>query len=195
MPIKRFSFSLPETRFFHTKKDVFKFKFHYGAHFPMEDTQNKEYISEEIVDSIRAVLANHENLHPFCTEHFIIFPYKTKWDSAARLRFTCGDKTFNPFPFVFTLYIEPKSYLPEKQSNPRDIEEQSSDLTEKEDDGAMKHEETSAISAVTQIPKCQVQADQDPGPSCGSNIQTGGITRFLTRLNPLQFLFGGWKRI
>ncbi|KAM4723089.1 membrane-anchored junction protein [Rhinophrynus dorsalis] len=111
MPIKPFSFPIPETRFFHTTTHVYKFKIQCGAHFNKEDTGNKEYILKEIVESIRAVLANHDNLHPFSTEHFIIFPYKTKWDSVSRLRFKHRSKNLLPFPYVFTIYIEPKSLL------------------------------------------------------------------------------------
>ncbi|KAE8607284.1 hypothetical protein XENTR_v10011116 [Xenopus tropicalis] len=197
MPIKPFSFPLPETRFFHTEKDVYKFKFHYGTNFTTEDTKSKEHLSKEIVDSIRAVLANYENLHPFCTDHLIVFPYKSKWDSATRLRFACGHKTFNPFPFVFTLYIEPKSYLPGKCCHSRDTEEQSGNLTEKDDDEDMNHDESGTFSdeAVTQKPKCPDQADQDECPSSDFSGETGGILRFLSRLNPLQILFRGWKHI
>ncbi|XP_031757252.1 membrane-anchored junction protein isoform X2 [Xenopus tropicalis] len=169
MPIKPFSFPLPETRFFHTEKDVYKFKFHYGTNFTTEDTKSKEHLSKEIVDSIRAVLANYENLHPFCTDHLIVFP--------------CPKQT--------------ELGIIRKCCHSRDTEEQSGNLTEKDDDEDMNHDESGTFSdeAVTQKPKCPDQADQDECPSSDFSGETGGILRFLSRLNPLQILFRGWKHI
>ncbi|KAG8438085.1 hypothetical protein GDO86_008681, partial [Hymenochirus boettgeri] len=112
MPIKPFTVPLPETRFFHTSKDIYKFKFHYGKNFKLENIENRDYISKEIEDSVRAVMENQENLHPFSTLHFVIFPYKSKWDSASRLKFKHGQKYLVPFPYVFTIYIESKSLMP-----------------------------------------------------------------------------------
>ncbi|KAG9475558.1 hypothetical protein GDO78_003778 [Eleutherodactylus coqui] len=107
MPIKPFSFPFPETRFFHTTKYVYKFKIRYGVNFCSENTENKQQVMSELLDSVRAILANHDDLQPFSTKHFIIFPYKTKWDSASRLKFKHGPKFFQPFPYVFTMYVEP----------------------------------------------------------------------------------------
>ncbi|XP_044125187.1 membrane-anchored junction protein [Bufo gargarizans] len=106
MPIKPFSFPLPETRFFHTTKYVYKFKIRYSAHFCSEDTENK-YVMSELLDSIRAILGSHDNLQPFLTKHFIIFPYKSEWESASRLKFKHCQSFLQPFPYVFTIYVEP----------------------------------------------------------------------------------------
>ncbi|CAN2391465.1 Chromosome 11 open reading frame 85, partial [Pristimantis euphronides] len=107
MPIKMFSIPVPETRFFHTATNVYKFKIQYGVHFCSEDTEDKEQVMSELLDSVRAIIANHDNLQPFSTKHFIIFPYKSKWDSASRLKFKHGQNFFQPFPYVFTIYVEP----------------------------------------------------------------------------------------
>ncbi|XP_071972704.1 membrane-anchored junction protein [Engystomops pustulosus] len=113
MPIKPFSFPLPETRFLHTAQYVYKFKIRYGVHFCSEE--NSEEIMSELLDSVRVVLANHNNLQPFSTKHFIIFPYKSKWDSASRLKFKHGQKFLQPFPYVFTIYVEPYALLNDSQ--------------------------------------------------------------------------------
>ncbi|KAM8939223.1 membrane-anchored junction protein [Pelodytes ibericus] len=108
MPMKPFSFPFPETRLFHTAKHVYKFKIRYGTHFNMQVESSPEGISEEIVTSIRAVLANDDKLSPFSTKSFVIFPYKSNWDSASHLRFKHENKSLFPFPYVFTIYIEPR---------------------------------------------------------------------------------------
>ncbi|XP_047547864.1 membrane-anchored junction protein isoform X1 [Lutra lutra] len=59
-------------------------------------------------DSIRAVLGNLDNLQPFATEHFIVFPYKSKWERVSHLKFKHGEIVLVPYPFVFTLYVEMK---------------------------------------------------------------------------------------
>ncbi|XP_075137725.1 membrane-anchored junction protein [Leptodactylus fuscus] len=107
MPIKPFSFPQPETRFFHTTKYVYKFKIRYGVHFCSEDAEIIEQVMSELLDSVRAILANHDNLQPFSTKHFLIFPYKSKWGSASRLKFKHGPKFLKPYPYVFTVYVEP----------------------------------------------------------------------------------------
>nr|KAF6466266.1 membrane anchored junction protein [Rousettus aegyptiacus] len=60
------------------------------------------------LDSIRVVLGNLDNLQPFATEHFIVFPYKSKWERVSHLKFKHGELVLVPYPFVFTLYVETK---------------------------------------------------------------------------------------
>ncbi|XP_075181500.1 membrane-anchored junction protein [Anomaloglossus baeobatrachus] len=107
MPLKPFSFPVPETRFFHTAKNVYKFKIRYGVNVSTQNTENNEEVMTELLDSVKAILANHENLQPFSTKHFTIFPYKSKWESASHLRFKHRQKLLQPFPYVFTIYVEP----------------------------------------------------------------------------------------
>uniref|UniRef100_H0XCA1 Membrane anchored junction protein n=1 Tax=Otolemur garnettii TaxID=30611 RepID=H0XCA1_OTOGA len=73
-----------------------------------EEIENKEVIIRELEDSIRVVLGNLDNLQPFATEHFIVFPYKSKWERVSHLKFKHGEIVLIPYPFVFTLYVEMK---------------------------------------------------------------------------------------
>ncbi|KAM5138760.1 membrane-anchored junction protein [Mantella aurantiaca] len=111
MPIKPFSLNVPETRFLHCSKYVYKFKIRYGVCFSSQHIENTEQALQELVESIRAIIANQDNLNPFFTRHFIIFPYKRKWESASCLKFKYRHKSLLPFPYVFTAYLEPKSIL------------------------------------------------------------------------------------
>ncbi|XP_032213138.1 membrane-anchored junction protein isoform X1 [Mustela erminea] len=108
MSLKPFTYPFPETRFLHAGPNVYKFKIRYGNSIRGEDIENKEVIVQELEDSIRVVLGNLDNLQPFATEHFIVFPYKSKWERVSHLKFKHGEIVLVPYPFVFTLYVEMK---------------------------------------------------------------------------------------
>ncbi|XP_027435044.1 membrane-anchored junction protein isoform X1 [Zalophus californianus] len=108
MSLKPFTYPFPETRFLHAGPNVYKFKIRYGNNIRGEEIENKEVIVQELEDSIRVVLGNLDNLQPFATEHFIIFPYKSKWERVSHLKFKHREIVLVPYPFVFTLYVEMK---------------------------------------------------------------------------------------
>lgn len=84
--LKPFTYPFPETRFLHAGPNVYKFKIRYGNSIRGEEIEDKEVIVQELEDSIRAVLANMDSLQPFVTEHFIVFPYKSKWERVSHLK-------------------------------------------------------------------------------------------------------------
>ncbi|XP_070711331.1 membrane-anchored junction protein [Pempheris klunzingeri] len=55
---------------------------------------------------IRAVLGNLDSLQPFCTTHFIVFPYKKRWDGVSKAMCKLGEKTLRAYPFIVILYLE-----------------------------------------------------------------------------------------
>uniref|UniRef100_A0A671E294 Membrane anchored junction protein n=1 Tax=Rhinolophus ferrumequinum TaxID=59479 RepID=A0A671E294_RHIFE len=106
MSLKPFTYPFPETRFFHAGSNVYKFKIRYGNSIRGEDIENKEAIVQELEDSIRVILGNSDNLQPFTTKHFIIFP--SNGERVSHLKFKHGEIVLAPYPFVFTLYVEMK---------------------------------------------------------------------------------------
>ncbi|KAM5248464.1 membrane-anchored junction protein [Ctenodactylus gundi] len=108
MTLKPFTYPFPETRFLHAGSSVYKFKIRYGNSIRGEEIGKKEVIIQELEDSIRAVLGNLDNLEPFVTEHFIVFPYKNKWERVSHLKFKHEAIILTPYPFVVTLYVEMK---------------------------------------------------------------------------------------
>ncbi|XP_069824392.1 membrane-anchored junction protein isoform X2 [Dendropsophus ebraccatus] len=194
MPIKPFSFPLPETRFFHTSKYVYKFKIRYGVHVCSENTENKEQVSKELLDSIRAILANSENLQPFSTKNFIIFPYKSKWDSASRLRFKHGQKLLQPFPYVFTIYVEPYTLV--SDSCVDSTSEQESQIGEDPAE-VTQDEEIQDKEAYMNKDNKGYLVSGDSDKLCGTlcpamdhdTQSTGGFVEFLLSLTPLKYLF------
>lgn len=108
MGLRPFTYPFPETRFLHAGPNVYKFKIRYGNSNREEEIENKEVIIQELEDSIRVVLGNVDHLQPFATEHFIVFPYKSKWERVSHLKFRHGEIVLVPYPFVFTLYVEMK---------------------------------------------------------------------------------------
>ncbi|XP_038620909.1 membrane-anchored junction protein [Tachyglossus aculeatus] len=107
MSLKEFSFPFSETRFLHDGVNLYKFKIRYGSNIRVEDL-DKEAINHELEESIRAILGDLDNIQPFGTKHFIIFPYKSLWERASHLRFKQQEVNLIPYPYVFTLYVETK---------------------------------------------------------------------------------------
>ncbi|XP_051551932.1 membrane-anchored junction protein [Myxocyprinus asiaticus] len=108
MSIQPFSFPVPETRFFQAGQDVYKFKIRRGDRSSTgeKDMLDGALISEELESAVRAVLANLDGLYPFATQHFNIFPYKSKWERVSKLRFLKGGVKLSAYPFLITLYVE-----------------------------------------------------------------------------------------
>ncbi|XP_069727315.1 membrane-anchored junction protein isoform X3 [Phaenicophaeus curvirostris] len=61
-------------------------------------------------EAIRVILGNLDDLHPFSTDHFTVFPYLSKWERAWKMRFTHGNTRLTPYPYVCTLYLERNSF-------------------------------------------------------------------------------------
>ncbi|KAM6159413.1 membrane-anchored junction protein [Rhynchocyon petersi] len=167
MSLKPFTYPFPETRFFHTGYNVYKFKIRYGSSIRKEERKNKDVNIQELEDSVRVVLGNLDSLQPFTTEHFIVFPYKSKWERVSHLRFLQGDVSLVPYPFVFTLYVEMKRY----------------------------QENLSPGSEVGDIREGQmapsVQQINAPPPEEPAEQGAMGFFGFLSSLFPFRFLF--WK--
>lgn len=70
------------------------------------DMLDKMLVTEELENAVRAVLANLDVLHPFTTQHFTIFPYKSKWEQVSKMRFMKEGVKLSPYPFLITLYVE-----------------------------------------------------------------------------------------
>ncbi|XP_072887259.1 uncharacterized protein [Hemitrygon akajei] len=106
MGLKAFMYPLPETRLIHAGRTVYKLKMRYSHHIREDLGINREQVGQELEESIRAVLGNLDNLQPFTTVHFTIFPYKNKWERLSELRFKQGSRVLISYPYVCTLYIE-----------------------------------------------------------------------------------------
>ncbi|XP_069499176.1 membrane-anchored junction protein isoform X2 [Ambystoma mexicanum] len=53
MPLKAFTYPLPETRFLHAGTSVYKFKIRYGSNINGEEVENKESIVKELEDDLK----------------------------------------------------------------------------------------------------------------------------------------------
>ncbi|KAF5905395.1 membrane-anchored junction protein, partial [Clarias magur] len=71
-----------------------------------EEILDSEFVTEELENAVRVVLMSLNNLHPFATQHFNIFPYRSKWERVSELRFRKGDTKLLAYPFLITLYVE-----------------------------------------------------------------------------------------
>ncbi|XP_058518797.1 membrane-anchored junction protein isoform X2 [Ochotona princeps] len=154
MSLKPFTYPFPETRFLHVGPSVYKFKIRYGNSIRGAVTDDKDSIPQELEDSIRVVLGNMDNLQPFATEHFIVFPYKSKWERVSHLKFKHGETVLIPYPFVFTLYLEMKQF--HEHLSPGRAGQDSSP-------GTVLTEKTSPVAAIRKR-KCMEEPSGSPSP-------------------------------
>nr|XP_008107099.2 PREDICTED: membrane-anchored junction protein [Anolis carolinensis] len=108
--LKPFTYPVPETRFLHAGVNVYKFKIRYGNTISINNNLPESVVNEELQNAIRVILGNIDNLCPFTTEHFTIFPYLNTWEKVSDLRFMYGDIFLIPYPFVCTIYVELNSW-------------------------------------------------------------------------------------
>ncbi|KAM7174658.1 membrane-anchored junction protein [Macrochelys suwanniensis] len=110
MFLKPFTYPLPETRFLHAGRSVYKLKIKYGNFLSSDDIDNNENTGKELEEAIRVIIGNLDNLYPFATEHLTIFPYLNKWERVSKMRFKHGDTFLTPYPHVCTMYVELNSF-------------------------------------------------------------------------------------
>ncbi|XP_026208305.1 membrane-anchored junction protein isoform X2 [Anabas testudineus] len=114
MSLQPFSFPFPETRFFRAGRLIYKFKIRAGSSYSGEEMVGGNFC-QELEDTIRTVLGNLDNLHPFSSTHFIIFPYKQRWEGMSKVMCKHSQKKLSAYPFVLILYVE-KNTQNEKQA-------------------------------------------------------------------------------
>ncbi|KAM6251558.1 membrane-anchored junction protein [Porphyrio hochstetteri] len=109
MPLKPFTCPWPETRFLHAGRLVYKFKIRCSSFPSAPELHRTGSAAKELEEAIRVILGNLGELHPFSTEHFTVFPYWSKWERVSKMRFRHENVPLVPYPYVCTLYLEPKS--------------------------------------------------------------------------------------
>ncbi|XP_040886670.1 membrane-anchored junction protein isoform X2 [Toxotes jaculatrix] len=60
----------------------------------------------ELEDIIRTVLGNLDNLQPFSSTHFNVFPYKKQWEGLSKVMCTHDERKLRAYPFILILYLE-----------------------------------------------------------------------------------------
>ncbi|XP_050570204.1 membrane-anchored junction protein [Cygnus atratus] len=110
MSLKPFTYLLPETRFLHAGRLVYKFKIRYGSFKSASELDNTESAVKELEEAIRVILGNLDDLHPFSTDHFTVFPYLHKWERVSKMRFKHKNVHLLPYPYICTMYLELNSF-------------------------------------------------------------------------------------
>ncbi|KAM6051030.1 membrane-anchored junction protein isoform 1-T2 [Theristicus caerulescens] len=110
MSLKPCTYPLPETRFLHAGRRVYKFRMRYGNLKSAPDLDNAESAAKELEEAIRVILGNLDDLRPFSTDHFTIFPYLSKWERVSKMRFKHEDVRLVPYPYICTMYLELNSF-------------------------------------------------------------------------------------
>ncbi|XP_029882060.1 membrane-anchored junction protein isoform X2 [Aquila chrysaetos chrysaetos] len=110
MSLKPFTCRLPETRFLHAGRLVYKFKIRYGSFNSALDLDTTESAVKELEEAIRVILGNLDDLRPFSTDHFTIFPYLSKWERVSKMRFKHENVHLVPYPYICTMYLELNSF-------------------------------------------------------------------------------------
>ncbi|XP_056431858.1 membrane-anchored junction protein [Gadus chalcogrammus] len=111
MSIRDFSFPRPETRFFKAGRLVYKFRIRARSRYSNEEEMSVGLlIQQELEDIIKVTLENLEDLLPFSSIHFDVFPHKKQWKEAPTLTFTHGGDTVPAYPYVVSVLLESNTH-------------------------------------------------------------------------------------
>ncbi|XP_023801307.1 membrane-anchored junction protein isoform X1 [Cyanistes caeruleus] len=110
MSLKPFTYPLPETRFLHAGRHVYKFKIRYGNFNSSPNLSLTESAAKESEEVFRVILGNLDDLHPFSTDHFTVFPYLSKWERVSKMKFKHENVHLVPYPYICKLYLELNSF-------------------------------------------------------------------------------------
>ncbi|XP_039868245.1 membrane-anchored junction protein isoform X5 [Simochromis diagramma] len=70
--------------------------------FSQQDVMGEVAFNQELEEIIRTVLGNLDDLQPFSSTHYIIFPYKKQWESVCKH----DEMNLSVYPFTLILYLE-----------------------------------------------------------------------------------------
>ncbi|XP_030357733.1 membrane-anchored junction protein isoform X2 [Strigops habroptila] len=168
MPLKSFTCPLPETRFLHAGSRVYKFKIRYGHFSSAPDFDNTESAAKELEEAIRVILGNLDDLHPFSTDHFTIFPYLSKWERVSKMRFKHENVHLVPYPYICTMYLELNSF---QQNVPcgKEVNQGSDELVKRRNEVS----ESTAGEASVKRRRVEVQAETSC-PQLGGQVDRTG---------------------
>ncbi|XP_073716063.1 uncharacterized protein [Misgurnus anguillicaudatus] len=199
MSIQAFSYPVPETRFFQAGQHVYKCRIRKGERSSNceECMLDEELVNEELEDAVRAVLANLDGLHPFTTQHFNIFPYKSKWEQVSKLRFMREGVKLSAYPFLITLYVEcreptGRSVLNTSVCNlpERETILLAGDTLVKDQTTAVAHPEEGVMSQGNQhkpslenLQESLCLADGAEGMVCGISLNACSVVLFLLQIH------------
>ncbi|XP_039919421.1 membrane-anchored junction protein-like isoform X3 [Hirundo rustica] len=208
MSLKPFTYPLPETRFLHAGRHVYKFKIRSPSLSLTEDAAKE---SEEV---IRVILGNLDDLHPFSTDHFTVFPYLSKWERVSKMKFKHENVHLVPYPYMCTLYLELNSFQQNvscgkevkkgsderNSSKANELEFCAASLTKDCDQLSFWEpvefalEQKRAVSQAEGAVQLLQQMDQT-GKKGDMKSGGGGLSQFWRSIifSPLQHLFGGKK--
>ncbi|XP_018770444.1 membrane-anchored junction protein isoform X1 [Serinus canaria] len=161
MSLKPFTYPLPETRFFHAGRHVYKFKIRYGNFNSSPSLSLTESAAKELEEVIRVILGNLDNLHPFSTDHFTIFPYLSKWERVSKMKFKHENVHLVPYPYICTLYLELNSFQ-RNISCGKEVNKGSDELVRKRNEMS----ESTAMKEAVKRRRVEVRDDTSCPQSC-----------------------------
>ncbi|XP_049424169.1 uncharacterized protein LOC125883727 isoform X2 [Epinephelus fuscoguttatus] len=115
MPLQAFSLIFPQTRLFKANNFIYQFKIKGGSSFRREEVIRGDSLDEELEEIIRTVIGNLDNLQPFSSTRFSVYPYKKRWRGVSKVVRKHGERKQRAYPFSIILYLE-KNMQNEKQA-------------------------------------------------------------------------------
>lgn len=120
MPLQTFTFdSKPDIRLVVYGKKVFKIKVTCRKSSDKERIRKlffEEKNNKDLERVICAILNTHELL-PVQTDNFVVYPYKTYWETRDRVLFSQHGQPLDAHHFAFTFYVEVKEAIANHSQN------------------------------------------------------------------------------
>lgn len=120
MPLETFTFdSKPDIRLVVYGKKVYKIKVTCRKSSDKERIRKlffEEKNNKDLERVICAILNTHELL-PVQTDNFVVYPYKTYWETRERVLFSQHGQPLDAHRFAFTFYVEVKEAIANQSQN------------------------------------------------------------------------------
>ncbi|XP_027636463.1 membrane-anchored junction protein isoform X3 [Falco cherrug] len=176
MSLKPFTYPLPETRFLHAGRLVYKFKIRYGNFSSAPDLDNTESAVKELEEVIRVILGNLDDLHPFSTDHFTVFPYLSKWERVSKMRFKHENVHLVPYPYICIVYLELNSFQ-QNVSCGKEVNKGSDEIVKRRNEVS----ESIAVEEMVKRRRVEVRAEVScPQSSMGGPVESNLEQRTAT---------------
>ncbi|KAF2983253.1 hypothetical protein EK904_013553, partial [Melospiza melodia maxima] len=200
MSLKPFTYPLPETRFLHAGRHVYKFKIRYGNFNSSPNLSLTESAAKESEEVIRVILANLDDLHPFSTDHFTVFPYLSKWERVSKMKFKHENVYLMPYPYICTLYLELNSFQ-QNISYGKEVNKEGSDelvrkRNEMSESTAMKEAVKRRRVEIRDDTSCPQSCMDRTGADCVHHMSKAeqGFEKNSSKANELEFSTASLKK-
>ncbi|XP_015763651.1 PREDICTED: membrane-anchored junction protein-like isoform X1 [Acropora digitifera] len=126
MPLQHFTFDKkPDIRLVVYGHTVYKIKVTCRQSSNRESIRKlcKEEKNHKDLERVVCAILNSDVLVPVQTDCFVVYPYKTHWETSDKVLFSQHGKALDAHPYAFTMYVEERQTVPKHLNHSEQTDE------------------------------------------------------------------------